>query len=205
MIMCMELCTRCGEKPRTKGRRICSDCWNKQRRETNRERYAIDPEYKEAALASARLSRIKLAELPCERCGNNPRYKANRLCSDCRNEDSRLLRATNDEVRLAANEANRLTVIRIRQQIIEAYGGACQCCGEDEPMFLTIDHVDRDGADERRKNKWAQGGIKLYRYLLSIGCPTDRYQLLCFNCNSGRERNKGICPHQVPASESNGG
>src|SRR5271169_6452155 len=30
---------------------------------------------------------------------------------------------------------------KIRDLTLAAYGGACVCCGENEPVFLTLDHV----------------------------------------------------------------
>lgn len=72
----------------------------------------------------------------------------------------------------------------LRLETIEAYGGRCVCCGEDWPMFLTIDHIDGDGWLEKGK------GWHLYKRLKSQGWPKDKYQLLCFNCNSA----KGQCP-----------
>lgn len=97
---------------------------------------------------------------------------------------------------------------RQRQKLLEetvaAYGGKCRCCGESNPLFLTIDHVENDGAAERAgmgdgpttKSKKGRAGVNFYRFLKKSGYPRGRYQLLCFNCNCGKARNKGVCPHQ---------
>lgn len=77
--------------------------------------------------------------------------------------------------------------------VIEAYGGQCVCCGEAEPRFMTIDHINGDGA-ESRKNGEGHGGA-LYQRLKMLGFPKDRYQLLCFNCNCSK-RQFGTCPHK---------
>jgi hypothetical protein len=79
--------------------------------------------------------------------------------------------------------------------ICAGYGGECACCGEDEPMFLTIDHVNGNGAEERRVYKGGHTSAFL-RMIIDEGFP-DRYQLLCWNCNCGRHRNGGVCPHQA--------
>jgi hypothetical protein len=42
--------------------------------------------------------------------------------------------------------------IGIREDVIAAYGGRCACCGEFERDFLTLDHVNNDGAEHRRSN-----------------------------------------------------
>ncbi len=67
---------------------------------------------------------------------------------------------------------------RLRQQVIEEYGGKCTQCSEEDSERLCIDHVNNDGAIQRRKIK---GGF--YWWLKKHGFPKDRYQLLCFNCN----------------------
>lgn len=83
---------------------------------------------------------------------------------------------------------------RRRFAVIMVYGGKCQCCGEAEEAFLEIDHVFDDGrrdADTRRK----AGCTNQYDWLFKRGFPRDRYQLLCSNCNQGKRRNGGVCPH----------
>lgn len=88
------------------------------------------------------------------------------------------------------NEAQKL-------EIIEAYGGQCACCGEANPGFLTIDHVNNDGKTHRDE---VGSGHGVYRWLKKNGFPQEGFQLLCFNCNSGRHINGGTCPHkETPA------
>jgi hypothetical protein len=80
---------------------------------------------------------------------------------------------------------------KVISEVIAAYGSQCLCCGESEPLFLSIDHVFNDGAAHRKE----RGAATIYRHLKALGFPKDRYRLLCFNCNLGRQRNGGICPH----------
>lgn len=85
---------------------------------------------------------------------------------------------------------------QLRREVYEAYGGAfCACCGESEMVFLTLDHSWNDGAEERRgKRKGAD--LRYYSDLKAAGFPQDRgLRVLCWNCNCGRQRNEGICPH----------
>lgn len=77
---------------------------------------------------------------------------------------------------------------RLRSTVIEGYGGKCACCGEGTREFLELDHVNDDGAEERRK------GINAYRQAVIEGFP-PRYQLLCTNCNAAKARH-GVCPHR---------
>ena len=87
--------------------------------------------------------------------------------------------------------------IKLRQSIIDAYGGECVCCKETEIKFLAIDHIHNDGAEERRTKKLT--GKNMYKYLQKNNYPKDRYQLLCHNCNMAKGF-YGICPHQESKS-----
>ncbi len=79
-----------------------------------------------------------------------------------------------------------------RDQIIDAYGAFCGCCGETERTFLTIDHVHGGGTEHRRS--LGGGNRRMMLQIIEAGFPDD-YQVLCFNCNMGRARNGGVCPH----------
>lgn len=76
--------------------------------------------------------------------------------------------------------------------VFSHYGKACACCGETEMLFLTIDHVNRDGKQHRAK----QGNqLNVLRDIVKSGFPVS-FRILCFNCNSGRQLNGGRCPHE---------
>jgi len=76
-----------------------------------------------------------------------------------------------------------------------AYGGyRCACCGTREALFLTIDHIENDGACHRRRVGFSTGFLK---WLKRNGYPKG-FQVLCSNCNHGRHRNGGTCPHKDP-------
>lgn len=83
----------------------------------------------------------------------------------------------------------------LRAEVIKAYGGRCECCGEDEPRFLQIDHANDDGAAHRE----VLGGSSksLYRWLKRHSFPREGFRLLCANCNLGRYLNGGTCPHKT--------
>ena len=84
---------------------------------------------------------------------------------------------------------------RRRAAAILAYGGACQCCGETELVFLAIDHVD-GGGNQHRKEIGASGSTTIYRWLEANDYP-EGFQVLCHNCNYARSQPCG-CPHQTP-------
>lgn len=81
----------------------------------------------------------------------------------------------------------------LRAEMLAAYGGRCVCCGEDEPIFLDLDHIENDGAAHRRE---VGNNTQVMVALKRAGWPRDRFQILCCNCNQGKARNGGICPHQ---------
>ena len=81
---------------------------------------------------------------------------------------------------------------RLHDAILGAYGRICVCCGEQQVKFLSIDHVNEDGKDHRRKKGQSAGW---WRHVRDQGFPAD-FQILCYNCNIGKYRNGGIRPHR---------
>lgn len=82
---------------------------------------------------------------------------------------------------------------RIFSKILSAYGGICACkgCNETNPKFLTLDHINGGGHKHRKK---LGGTMQVYRFIVKNNFPPD-FQILCWNCNCGKLRNDGICPH----------
>lgn len=83
---------------------------------------------------------------------------------------------------------------KLRAELIAAYGGKCSCCGESEPIFLDLDHVHNNGNEHRRE---VGNNTQVMLDLQRKGWPKGDYQLLCCNCNQGKARNGGICPHHT--------
>ena len=82
---------------------------------------------------------------------------------------------------------------KLKAAAYAAYGGfRCACCGETEEAFLSLDHINNDGANHRRN----VDRRKIYKWLAQEGYPPG-FQVLCMNCNFGKARNGGICPHQL--------
>jgi hypothetical protein len=96
--------------------------------------------------------------------------------------------------------ASRAWTLRLKQEVFAAYGGArCACCGEDTFAFLTLDHMNDDGADHRRTI--VVRGEMFYSALRKAGFPQEpSLRVMCFNCNCGRRLNNGICPHQATSA-----
>ena len=77
-------------------------------------------------------------------------------------------------------------------RFIAAYGGKCECCGETNPEFLSLDHINGGGQVDRAVRGT---GEYLYRAVRREGYPTDKYRLLCLNCNFSYGH-YGYCPHR---------
>lgn len=90
------------------------------------------------------------------------------------------------------NAAKRRTRYHeLRAQVLAAYGGECACCGENEPEYLCVDHVNGDGSEHRK----IVGIGGLYWWLRMNGFPRDGFQLLCYNCNKAKGSG-AECPHR---------
>src|SRR5689334_13226059 len=81
---------------------------------------------------------------------------------------------------------------KLKLEIIAAYGGCCACCGETNPEFLCVDHIEGGGNSDRRENRWS--GRQFYAQLKRDGFPKGKLRLLCANCNSSFGL-YGYCPH----------
>lgn len=119
--------------------------------------------------------------------------RATGICIQCEQK-------TNGDRQLCDGCAERKRVINtkrryeVRKQVFDHYGNRCNCCGEPNILFLSIDHVNRDGVTHRKETGVSGTGINYW--LVKHNFP-EGFQVLCFNCNLGRERNGGICPHNV--------
>ena len=92
----------------------------------------------------------------------------------------------------------KLRILKV--EVLTHYGNnklACVCCGENELSFLTLDHKNGRQPHEKgsEMNRRKYSGRSLWSYVKREGFP-EGYQTLCWNCNSGRQVNKGICPHK---------
>lgn len=94
------------------------------------------------------------------------------------------------------NHSSAITINQARKLVLDFYGPFCACCKENEMHFLDIDHVNNDGAFHRKEI-----GKDLCIWMVENSFQTNelvnkRFQVLCSNCNQGKRRNGGICPHK---------
>lgn len=133
----------------------------------------------------------------CRRCRSvGPFHAGEHICKECRKAATYEGRKSNPE--RSKKQAAQWAAMRHRErreQVLAAYGGACMCCGEREPAFLAVDHINGGGNAHRRslnRNGKIVGSSNFYRWLVNNGFPSD-FQLLCHNCNFAKSH--GGCPH----------
>jgi len=98
-------------------------------------------------------------------------------------------RHNDKEFRDRTNRHHREAKERRRLKLIDYYSegkNRCACCGEENLRMLTLDHINNDGYKIRYKDRYTE---------INRTLPAD-IQVLCYNCNCGRQNNKYICPHE---------
>jgi hypothetical protein len=100
----------------------------------------------------------------------------------------------------------RLRNYEIRVEAMTAFCSGpprCQCecgCSVAKVGMLTFDHVNNDGAAHRRElgngKHQNKGSYGFLRKLKLAGWKSERsIRVMCWNCNSGRANNGGVCPN----------
>jgi ribosomal protein S27AE len=82
--------------------------------------------------------------------------------------------------RVAVNMNNRSLLQEAHELVLTKYGRKCAQCGFDNTRALQIDHVNNDGAAEK-KVRHSIGEVAYYKRVLAD--TSGKYQLLCANCN----------------------
>lgn len=149
----------------------------------------------------------------CPRCGKRPPVEGKAECQEC--SDYHAKRRVNSKeagmcircrIRPPADgktecqecsDYHAKRNAEIKEIVFKHYSGSevpyCACCGDTTYEFLTIDHIDGDGAEHKRKNGYS-GGSGTYHWLIKNNFP-EGFRVLCWNCNSARGF-FGYCPHE---------
>jgi hypothetical protein len=114
--------------------------------------------------------------------------KVRKWCADARArrtpEQKERIRLANMKWRQEHRERDRLNKrnhrLRLRKEIIMAYGGKCICCGEDRIEFLSIDHIG--GGGNKHRKSLGRTGCQFYYWLRWNNYPKN-FRVLCYNCN----------------------
>ena len=112
--------------------------------------------------------------------------KREELLQQKKERKSWLLPDNRKRAAITAAKRNR----KYRDVVLDHYGNKCACCGETEKLFLEIDHVYSDGSEHRKLTNGASIAI----WLIRNGFPPG-FQILCSNCNQGKQMCGGVCPH----------
>lgn len=135
----------------------------------------------------------------CNRCGFDKDIsdfypKRTSYCKQCENEKHMEWHFANKEKVQSYQQNNRR---KYKLMVVNHYSNgtkSCACCGEREMQFLTLDHIDGGGTKEQKVLQ--KDGYHFYKWLIDHLYPTG-YQVLCWNCNCGRNQTKDkICPHK---------
>lgn len=192
------ICGNCCINKAKDGRRLCQLCldsFKTQRIQRNRD-----------GICQCGLRKLPEGKSCCEKCrecfrksekSKVKRRKENRLCTKCGvPSEHGFFRC------FACRKKESEKRLSIRQEIFAAYGGPkCTCCGTENVEFLTLEHVDNDGAAHRRELR-CDKGYRFYKKLKQLGFPqTRRMVVMCFNCNISRNC-FGYCPCQRGSSST---
>ena len=132
-------------------------------------------------------------ELTPENAGDYNYQHAN-WCQVCRRkyhrERQRRLYRIPEEREKFRRRGNRHTD-KLRNALLDSLGRKCVVCGFDNPLALAIDHINGNGAQERKQ--FHKGKHKTspayYRHILEkIKNGSQDYQILCSNCNTIKQR-----------------
>ena len=78
------------------------------------------------------------------------------------------------------NIMHKFRRMALKMEIIDSYGGKCECCDEKRIEFLTVEHKNGDGKEHRSK----VGKTKVMQDLKRRRYPKNEgITILCLNCN----------------------
>ena len=175
------ICYTCGKNPHNPNRKECESCRKKRNKRQREDYHKGTKSTKTKKALSDKYQKLKKQGL-CTKCGKKETIKNKTTCKLC-----------SERVKIRYNE--------LKDTVFEGYGGySCKCCGETIKEFLTLDHINNDGAEHRRKIFGENGrrcgsGRTLYLWIIRNNFPPI-FQVLCSNCNWGKRMNDGICPHE---------
>ena len=133
----------------------------------------------------------------CKSCAKQQRKDQRKADPEKDNAMRLKWKKANPERTRELNKKSRKKMAKIeKKKLLDAYGGKCECCGETDPHFLTLEHKngvpDHHKINGRRKSH-------VYKLVEQEGYPDD-YCLLCYNCNMAKG-NYGFCPHDKGNNE----
>lgn len=119
------------------------------------------------------------------------RWAASGLCRRC--GSPAVTKSSCEKHRIESRDRGARKRIEVKRAVMDYYSGGknrCECCGESELEFLTIDHPNGGGSAHRKE---LGGGYNFYVSLLRLR-PTG-LRVLCMNCNMATKGGR-VCPHK---------
>lgn len=158
--------------------------YQKEYREKRRERLA--EQKREYYLAN----KVRLGEAMAEYAQANKEQRKAYLRAYSQDPDKSARRAQLRQMRFKL----------LRTRVIKSLGGKCYCCGLDDIRFLTIEHLNNDGNQDRWPSGRRVTGLRMLKKIIERGFP-EGVTVACYNCNCARQyAGKGeLCPHKIPA------
>lgn len=173
-------CQKCFKRKSVSGKTKCQYCINNELKHKNSKREIA----KELGV--------------CAKCRKRPASEGYVACKPCRDEQAAVIRKLN---------------LAVRIKVLTHYSRGepqCRCCGEKILCYLTLDHIDDDGASHRKEieKKLGRGPTTFLRSIIKRGFVA-RLQVLCWNCQWAKRLNGGICPKtgidmRIPAELNRG-
>jgi len=140
----------------------------------------------------------KIKKLSCFSVHNNRKSGTQAYCKKCfynkygyRNPKAKIYQKR-WRIKNIEAIAMRAKIVReaLKKEVIQRYGGKCECCGEKIMDFLIIDHISGGGGQHRKHINH-----HTYEWLKKNNYPTG-FRVLCRNCNWSSYLNNGICYHK---------
>lgn len=124
--------------------------------------------FKDQAIASGK----------CRYCGWRAKLASKSMCGSCLEKHAK---------------RNATRYAELRRKCLDAYGGACTCCGTAVSKYLQLDHKNNDGANHRRLIHGIERGGSIYPWAVRNGFP-ELLHLLCANCHQAKTTSGGCRP-----------
>ena len=154
-----------------------------ERNRIQRIRYANDEELRKKVAMNGKAWRMKN---PGARIEQQRQYRADNPEVMNRYNKKRSIKlkikyATDEKYRQTCRDTGVSNYYRNKKVVHKLLGNKCVCCGENNPIYFNIDHVNNDGHLDK------SSVYTLKKYLEN----PERYQLLCANCNQAKKLNGG--------------
>jgi len=197
------ICVSCGKNNAINNLTRCLDCKNKhnklkirfckicfKEKVSNKKQICLSCRYdisdKKGLLLSIRgikidketIKKRNLTDILCNRCHKNNVNEGYKRCSDC-NIKTKERYYLKDRSNVKQNKS------KIKEMVFSHYGNKCNICGENDIIFLTIDHLFGNG--RRHRKSIGKNSSAFYYWIIKNNFPHE-FQILCYNCNIKKYR-----------------